>query len=83
MSTERVAVGTLVDYHGSLEHYHGQYKVAAHTAPLYPEVAHKYVDGTAYSLEPVGEGLTQTLYNARRTSFTPAEVANPNRSKVL
>lgn len=89
----QVALGTLVNYHGSLPAQHGLYVVTAHHNPFHSPEA--YADGVAYVLTPADEtgkiipeklddyGYT-SLQNARVTSFTPVDpkVANPDRTKV-
>lgn len=66
MAAEPIPVGTLVDYHGSIESYRGRYTVDAHGLvpkpgehPLHSSVtgemiAEAYPDGVTYSLWPEG-----------------------------
>lgn len=75
-----IAIGTLVDYHGSCKH--GRYIVTAHHCPhdLFPrnewdEVKDYYPDGVAYEIWPEGMvgkfGLRHlSVYRVRRSSLT-------------
>lgn len=69
-----VAIGTIVDYRGSLGYMHGRYRVTGFEATTGPN-AERYSDGVKYNLWEVGVpekyGLRDhSLSQVRRDSFT-------------
>lgn len=84
MELERIPVGTVVRYHGSLKSLHGEYTVTAHSNfedhAYYrrSEIRAYYPDDEAYDLWPVGVPMKfgnrdKAIYFCRRASITVVE----------
>lgn len=74
---EPYPVGTIVDYHGSLDYMHGLYEIERIGTPR-PGREADYEDGAGYVLWPVGVpkkfgNREESLYFVRRQSITPVK----------
>lgn len=87
-----IPVGTLVEYHGSVEYAHGEYVVVRHDEPFYASPREEYEDTVAYALALPDDTTEEVQYcNVRRKSLSVlqlptridhGQVANPDRTKV-
>lgn len=78
---EKLPIGTIVDYHGSMTHMHGQYEIIRYSdleytrAVLGDQFEDYYPYGIGYDLWPRGvpinmDNRNQALYNVRPDSIS-------------
>lgn len=87
-----IPLGTLVEYHGSIDYAHGVYVVVRHDPPFPGSPVAEYEDTVAYALALPDDETQEIQYsNARRKSLSVlqlptridhGQVANPDRTKV-